>query len=44
MMKENVNLADPEGVKLYIKRNSKWSNGHKNLAVYADAEKAIPNS
>ncbi len=29
MIRENVNLADPETVKLYIKRNNKWSNGHK---------------
>jgi integrase len=34
MIKENVNLADPEAVRLYIKRNNKWSNGHKNLAVF----------
>jgi len=40
MIKEGVNLADPETVKLYISRNKKWSNGHKILAVYAYNEYA----
>jgi integrase len=40
MIRENVNLADPDTVKLYIKRNNKWSNGHKTLAVYTYNEYA----
>jgi len=40
MIRENVNLADPEAVKLYVKRNSKWSNCHKNLAVFTYNEYA----
>jgi hypothetical protein len=40
MIRENVNLADPEAAKLYIARNKKWSNGHKQIAVYAYDEYA----
>jgi integrase len=35
MMKNNVNLDDPEAVKLFIAIRQSWSNGHKILAVYA---------
>jgi hypothetical protein len=35
MLRENVNLTDPEEVKLFIARNKKWSNGHKIIAAYA---------
>jgi hypothetical protein len=40
MIKDNIKLADPEAVKLYIKRDNKWSNGHKILAVFAYNEYA----
>jgi hypothetical protein len=40
MIRNNVNLADPEQVKLFIARNKNWSNGHKILAVYAHNEYA----
>ena len=40
MIRNNVNLADPEAVKLFIARNKNWSNGHKILAVYAYNEYA----
>ncbi len=40
MTRNNVNLADPEQVKLFIARNKNWSNGHKILAVYAYNEYA----
>jgi integrase/recombinase XerD len=35
MVKNNVNLKDPEEVKLYIARRKEWSDRHKILAVYA---------
>jgi integrase len=35
MAKNNVNLNDPEQVKLYVARRKEWSDGHKILAVYA---------
>lgn len=35
MLRDNVNLNDPEEVKLYIARRKQWSNGHKIIAVYA---------
>jgi len=35
MLRNNVNLSNPEEVKLFVARNKKWSNGHKILAVYA---------
>jgi integrase len=35
MLKNNVDLSNPEEVKLFIARNKNWSNGHKILAVYA---------
>jgi hypothetical protein len=35
MLRNNVNLSNPEEVKLFIARNKNWSNGHKILAVYA---------
>ena len=38
MTRNNVNLADPEQVKLFIARNKNWSNGHKNAALYAYVE------
>jgi integrase len=40
MLKDNVNLAYPEQVKLYIARKQTWSNGHKILAVYTYNEYA----
>jgi len=40
MLKDNVNLADPEQVKLYIARKQTWNNGHKILAVYTYDEYA----
>jgi hypothetical protein len=35
MLRNNVNLSNPEEVKLFVARNKNWSNGHKILAVYA---------
>jgi len=35
MLRNNVNLSNPEEVKLFIARNKNWSNGHKISAVYA---------
>jgi integrase len=35
MHKNNVNLNDPETVKLFIANRETWSNGHKQIAVYA---------
>ncbi|MCW3994490.1 MAG: tyrosine-type recombinase/integrase [Candidatus Bathyarchaeota archaeon] len=35
MSKNNVNLDDPEAVKLFIARRETWSNGHRQIAVYA---------
>lgn len=35
MTRNNVNLSDPEEVKLFVARNKNWSNGHKIIAVYA---------
>jgi len=35
MLRNNVNLSNPEEVKLFIARNKNWSNGHKIIAVYA---------
>jgi len=35
MLRNNINLDDPEQVKLFIATNEKWSNGHKSQAVYA---------
>ena len=40
MMNNNVNLNDPEAVKLFIARKQSWSNGHKILAVYTYNEYA----
>ncbi len=34
MLKDHVDLNDPEAVKLYIARKQTWSNGHRILAVY----------
>ena len=31
MLRNNVNLSNPEEVKLFIARNKNWSNGHKTL-------------
>jgi len=35
MAKNNVNLADPEAVKLFIAKRKEWSNGHKQIVVSA---------
>jgi len=35
MTRNNINLSNPEDVKLFLARNKNWSNGHKILAVYA---------
>jgi hypothetical protein len=35
MAKNNVNLADPETVKLFIARRKEWSEGHKQIALSA---------
>jgi integrase len=35
MIRENVDLLDPEAVKLFIKKYKKWSDGHKMVAAYA---------
>jgi integrase len=35
MNKQDVNLLDPEAVKLFIARRDSWSNGHKQIAVHA---------
>jgi integrase len=35
MAKNNVNLSNPEAVKLFIARRKEWSNGHKQIAVHA---------
>jgi hypothetical protein len=40
MLNDDVNLGDPEAVKLYIARKQTWSNGHKILAVYTYNEYA----
>lgn len=40
MINNNVNLADPEAVKLFIAQRKSWSSGHKQLAVYAYNEYA----
>jgi len=40
MLKDNVDLNNPEAVKLYIARKQTWSNGHKILAVYTYDEYA----
>jgi integrase len=40
MLRDNVNLSDPEAVKLYIARKQTWSNGHRILAVYSYNEYA----
>jgi integrase len=34
MLKDGLDLNNPEAVKLYIARKQSWSNGHKILAVY----------
>lgn len=33
--KQGVNLLDPETVKLFIAKRESWSNGHKQIVVYA---------
>jgi len=35
MIKHNVDLDNPEAVKLFIALREEWSNGHKQIAVYA---------
>lgn len=40
MLNDNVNLGDPEAVKLYSARKQTWSNGHKILAAYTYNEYA----
>jgi integrase len=35
MAKKGVNLDDPEEEKLFIAKRKEWSNGHKQIAVYA---------
>jgi integrase len=35
MTKNNINLNNPEDVKMFIARRETWSNGHKQVAVYA---------
>jgi integrase/recombinase XerD len=35
MAKHNVNLDNPEEVKLFIAKRESWSDGHKQIAVYA---------
>jgi integrase len=35
MLKQGVNLLDPEAVKLFIAKRESWSNGHKQIAVHA---------
>ena len=35
MLNNNVNLNNPEEVKLFIAKRKTWSNGHKTIAVYA---------
>ena len=35
MTRSNIDLSDPEEVKLFIARNKNWSNGHKISAVYS---------
>ena len=35
MARNNVNLSDPEEVKLFIAKNKNWKNGSKILATYA---------
>ena len=35
MSNNNINLDDPESVKLFIANRKSWSNGHKQIAVYA---------
>jgi integrase/recombinase XerD len=40
MNKNNIDLSDPEAVKLFIATRESWSNGHKQIAVYAYNEYA----
>jgi len=40
MINNNVNLNDPEAVKLFIAKRQSWSNGQKQVAVYAYDEYA----
>jgi hypothetical protein len=35
MNKNGVSLSDPEAVKLFIATRESWSNGHKQIAVFA---------
>jgi len=35
MAKNNVNLSDPEAVKLFIATRKEWSSGHQQIAIHA---------
>ena len=35
MIRESIDLLDPEAVKLFIKKYKNWSDGHKMVAAYA---------
>jgi integrase len=35
MFKQGVNLNDPEAVKMFIAQRKEWSNGHKQIIVFA---------
>jgi len=43
MIRENVNLLDPEAVKLFIKKYKSWRDGHKIFAfcAYSDFSKIM---
>jgi integrase len=43
MARNNVDLSNPEEVKLFVARRKEWSSGHKMLAVYAYNEYAKMN-
>ena len=40
MVKNNVNLSDPQEVKLFISKRKQWSDGHKAIAVSTYAQYA----
>ena len=35
MLRHNVNLNEPDQVQIFIHNRKEWSNGHKNIAMYA---------
>ncbi len=41
MIRENVNLSDPETVKLFINKYKNWSDGHKNTLRKVCAQSSL---